>query len=352
VRTSGAELLEMRQELLRARENRRLSGSGGANGRSSIVAPNNRQRYQGSNQAVPMPEPLTNGGQVYGQAQLLVMSATAANIASGGDYVAFQSTVARRGFATFAGPGEGWTHPVSGVYVLTYEHDWASYQGGGTVELEVDGQLIPEGVIASGDAGATGAGTIMYWAEAGTVGKIKITQSSGSTQACNAFVRVGITDPGSATNGRLIETVWLETRNSGSVTTTNVLEDGTSYLIVVEGNADLDTTSDAISGSPDTVIYPSTGHPSSAQAQADADVIYARSVAAPVPVHLEYFLIDTGSGATHVEPVGGPFSTPQPGHIYEYAIIGEGSTVTFSYIDPVLTDNNGQFQISIYMTGS
>lgn len=129
-------------------------------------------------------------------AQLLVMSATADSVASGGDYVAFGSVVARHGFTGVpVDAGTSWMHPVSGVYGLTYEHAWDSYTGGGTVALEVDGTLIPEGTIMAGTAGQEGRGTIFYVAESGQVGKIKVTQSSGSAQTCDALVRVVITDP-------------------------------------------------------------------------------------------------------------------------------------------------------------
>lgn len=132
---------------------------------------------------------------ITGTAHLLTMAATGDSIASGGDYITFGSIIAQQGFPTVTGAGDSWQHPVSGVYALTYEHAWDTYTGGGTVALELDGTLIPEGTVMDGTAGQEGRGTILYVAEEGRVGKVKVTQSSGAAQACDALVRVGITDP-------------------------------------------------------------------------------------------------------------------------------------------------------------
>jgi hypothetical protein len=135
------------------------------------------------------------GGGIANSPQLLCMAATGDSIASGGDYVTFGVTVAQLGFSSVTGPGSSWTHPIDGIYVLTYEHEWDSYTGGGTIEVEVDTVLLPEGVVGSGSAGQKGSGTVIYFAESGSVGKVKVTQGSGSAQTCDALVRVAIPDP-------------------------------------------------------------------------------------------------------------------------------------------------------------
>lgn len=130
------------------------------------------------------------------ESHLLAMSASGASVASGGAYITFGSIVAQNGFSSVTSASGEWTHPVSGVYLLTYEHAWDSYTGGGVVALELDGVEVPEGVISDGSsAGQEGRGTIAYVAEPGQVGKIKVTQASGSAQTCDALVRVAITDP-------------------------------------------------------------------------------------------------------------------------------------------------------------
>lgn len=137
--------------------------------------------------------PTTLGGLV-GSPQLLVMSAVGASIASGGGYVNFDSVVAQTGFGDVVAAGASWVHPVAGVYVLFYEHDWDSYQGGGTIRFELDGALPPGGIIGDAVSGQDGSGSIMYLAEAGQIGKVEVTQSSGSAQTCDAIVYVGISD--------------------------------------------------------------------------------------------------------------------------------------------------------------
>lgn len=139
--------------------------------------------------------PDATSGDATAAAQLLAMVVAGDSIGSGGDYVTFTSVVAHHGFSSFAGAGDSWTHPVSGVYVLTYEHEWDTYTGGGTVQLEIDGVVVPEGTIAEGTSGQQGRGVVAYVAEEGQVGKIKVTQSSGTAAACDALVRIAITDP-------------------------------------------------------------------------------------------------------------------------------------------------------------
>lgn len=136
-----------------------------------------------------------NESEASSSAHLLCMSVTGDSIASGGDYVGLSSIVAQHGFDTVQPYGGAWTHPVSGVYLLIYTHAWDTYQGGGAIGLELDGTMIPEGLIVDGSSGDRVHGAVAYAAEAGQVGKIKVTQSSGSAQTCDAAVRVAITDP-------------------------------------------------------------------------------------------------------------------------------------------------------------
>lgn len=131
-----------------------------------------------------------------GAAQLLVLSAAADGIASGGEYIAFDVNVAQHGFqGVTPTAGGAWVHPVTGVYYLDLEVAWDTYTGGGTVELELDGIVPAEGMIGQGSAGQQGRASIAYFAEAGQVGRIKVTQTSGSDQTLGATVRIAITDP-------------------------------------------------------------------------------------------------------------------------------------------------------------
>lgn len=123
------------------------------------------------------------------------MSATSASIAAGGDHVEFDLIVAQHRFSGVSAPGEGWVHPVTGIYALTYRHAWDSFEGGGTVRLELDGVLVPEGVIMAGSSGREGLGSLFYRATTGSTGKVKVTHGSASAQTCSATIRLAITDP-------------------------------------------------------------------------------------------------------------------------------------------------------------
>lgn len=141
-------------------------------------------------------------------AHLLVMSATGAAIASGGDHVTFDTLVAQHGFGSvLVQPGEGWVHPVAGVYELSYKHEWSAFSGGGTIRVELDGTLIPEGMILDGTVGSEGSGTLSYVADAGQVGRIHVVQSTGGDQACDAQVWVAIPDPRTAEAERYVSEI-------------------------------------------------------------------------------------------------------------------------------------------------
>lgn len=142
----------------------------------------------------------TPNAETTGAAKLLVLSAAGVSIASGGDHVPFDSIIAQHGFEGVVPPQDGyWVHPISGVYVLSYSHEWAVYRGGGTIRLQLDGANIAGGLIAEGASGQEAIGTVVYVAAAGQVGSIHVDHEAGSDQLCDATVRIGITDPTEAT---------------------------------------------------------------------------------------------------------------------------------------------------------
>lgn len=150
------------------------------------------------------------GAESSGAAQLLVLSTTGDSIASGGDAVTFDTILAQHGFdGVVTQAGQGWVHPITGVYVLTLVFEWDSYQGGGTVELEIDGIVRADGLLVEDDgSGQRAIAMLPYHAETGEVAKIKVTQSSGSAQTCDATVRVAVSDP--AESATLSTTEWTK----------------------------------------------------------------------------------------------------------------------------------------------
>lgn len=148
----------------------------------------------------------------------------------------------------------------------------------------------------------------------------------------------------------IAETLFLPTWQS-QVSSANALPNGVTCLVTVQGtsshwNLALDQ------GSPEAdAQFPSTpGGVTrvSTQVGVDPDTLFAWPSAHPhVAGHDTTFEIDTGSGFSHVEPVGGPYSTPQGGHLYQYHLVGQGQPVKFRINDSPLTDNYGAFQILI-----
>lgn len=299
---------------------------------------------------------LTNVGgdsaETTGAAQLLVLSATGVDIAAGGDFVAFDSIVAQHGFdGVVQALGGYWVHPVSGVYLLTYEHVWATYSGGGTIQLQVDEADVPGGLIAWATSGGDGSKTISYFAAAGSTGRVWIDSGSDDPETCSARLWVAITDPTTPAAaagpdaGELLETIWVDSRNGAGATSTRILESGQPYTLVVTGN--WRESDDGIPhGDPDDILFVSSGQPAQLAA-ADAEVAYG--LAAPGdPFHRSVFLVDLGSGYAHPEPVGGAVSSPTVGHTYTYSVTGEGLTLTAVISDSAYSDNNGQLKVEIF----
>ncbi len=284
--------------------------------------------------------------------QILVLSATDVSIASGGDYVAFDTQVHRHGFvAAIGGDGVSITWPIAYAGgTIQVEWEWDTYTGGGTIEIEVDGAVPEWGTVVSGSAGRTFVKARAVDIAEGAEVKIKVTQDSGSAQTATVYAEFVCPDPRGPAK-KFVETVWLDTRSPATATSTATLLAGAAYRFSVTGNRDGDDDYTGVDTNVDDVLYPSDGQPASSDATHDADVKYALvSPTDPdtVPTHDSSFEIDTGSGYSHIEPVGGPYSAPQPGHVYDFEVTGEGSVVSFRINGADQTDNNGQYRIDIH----
>lgn len=56
---------------------------------------------------------------------------------------------------------------------------------------------------------------------------------------------------------------------------------------------------------------------------------------------------DTGNGFAHVEPIGGPFTSPRADHTYTYAIRSAGEPVATRFVDDPVRDNYGVFSVLV-----
>lgn len=65
--------------------------------------------------------------------------------------------------------------------------------------------------------------------------------------------------------------------------------------------------------------------------------------------HAPRVVMKFGSGAwTHIEPIGGPYTVPEPDHTYTFLVDAGGQTISFKIQDSVYTDNIGSLSIQIF----
>lgn len=128
------------------------------------------------------------------EAQMLILSATGASIASGGDYVTFDTIEHQRGFSGVSTAGETITWPTSVIGVVEVSLAWDTYTGASDVELEVDGAVPAWGLVGSG-SGSSGSKTRAVDIASGQVLKVKVTQSSGTAKLIDATVTCAVFGP-------------------------------------------------------------------------------------------------------------------------------------------------------------
>lgn len=153
-----------------------------------------------------------------------------------------------------------------------------------------------------------------------------------------------------------VQTLWVDSRvhsmNSSHNTyteTTDTLVDGLLYRVRVTGNHTV--WDNSVNGNWTPVMYPSPGG-SYDRSAFDADVQYATSGSTWTGgsgIHNGGgFQFWWGAGWQHVEPQGGPYTTPQAGHVYDYVITGLGYKLRAAISDTPLDDNNGMYKVEFY----
>lgn len=216
------------------------------------------------------------------------------------------------------------------------------------------GELLPLTVRATLD-GTSAAnsfyGTLQVIAPSGRVMGSYISQpiAAGASADVTWFPGADV-DTQTAGNLPIAETLFFPLWTN-SVQSANALPNGVTCLVTVQGtcshwNLALDQ------GSPEAnAMFPSTPPGvtrTSTQVGLDPDTIFAWPSSHPHSAgHDTTFQIDLGSGASHIEPVGGPYTTPQGGHFYQYHLVGQGVPVKFVNSDPNKNDNYGAYQIMI-----
>jgi len=154
------------------------------------------------------------------------------------------------------------------------------------------------------------------------------------------------------TVGVASETVYYDTPNANTpLTMSTTLISGVSYVLVVEGTWSL-WNSALGTGTPEAdAMFPGSGAGRvSTQVGLDADTCFAKKTGSTVVIghtSLLTFSLDNGSTYAHVEPLGGPFSTPQAGHLYRYELTGQGHPLKVLLNDINAPDNYGKLKFTL-----
>lgn len=140
-------------------------------------------------------ETIREVGATAGVGQILLASATAQAFASGGDYVTTDAIEYQFGFADVVAAGDSIVWPVDAVGEVQVEFKWDTYEGGGTIEIEVDGAVPAWGLVGTGNVGSEGCKRRGVHIAEGSVVKVKVTQTSGEAQTGDVTVEFSIPDP-------------------------------------------------------------------------------------------------------------------------------------------------------------
>lgn len=130
-----------------------------------------------------------------GSGQVLIVAAADQSFDDGGAYVDADSIVYRHGFALNTVPSDQIVWPIDAVGEIQVEFAWDTYDGGGTIELEVDGEVPEWGLIATGTSGQEGCKRRTVHINEGAVVKVFITQNSGDPQTGTVWLEFAVPDP-------------------------------------------------------------------------------------------------------------------------------------------------------------
>lgn len=168
------------------------------------------------------------------------------------------------------------------------------------------------------------------------------------------FPGVAIAPPATfeQTVGVTSETLFVSSKTSTPTVGTVTLEAGVEYVIVVEGTWSF--WNEALNvGTPDAdAMFPTSGGGRvSTEVGVDADTLFAYPSDHPNTIgHQTAFQISLDGGATfaHLEPVGGPYTVPNVGHLYRFVVTGQGHPAQFKIVDTILyTDNYGELKVTL-----
>ncbi len=217
-----------------------------------------------------------------------------------------------------------------------------------------NGQIQPKAIFASFDG--TGAGgsflpAIKITSDGGKLVGIYPAPTVVAGGSANVSWFPGGRLTGSTAAGLPTTEVFFVNTHVGASTSSTILQTGVVYLVSVQGtysawNLVLDN------GTPEgDAQFPPSSQPGrlSTEVGVDADTLFAWPTAHPhVAGHDTDLVMNLGSGFSHIEPFGGPYSVPQPDHFYSYNLTGQGSALSVKTNDPNPADDYGLLKVTIY----
>lgn len=152
--------------------------------------------------------------------------------------------------------------------------------------------------------------------------------------------------------GVALEQLFVSTLDAAGTTSATVLTAGVEYLVTIQGTYSLWNELLDVGTPNAAAMFPTAGgNPRvTTQVGVDPDCVFAAPSDGNVPLgHIVNLVWDLGAGFQHLEPIGGPFSTPQPSYLYSYKVIGQGHPVTIKITDQpgAYVDNYGELRVLI-----
>lgn len=223
-----------------------------------------------------------------------------------------------------------------------------------------NGQVRPKSIFAHYDGTAA---TVPF------VPAIKIVSDGGETVGiypCEATVAAAGSadlswfpggnldiDEAQSTAGVIVEQHFTVASAGTPTVFTTVLQSGRAYLVTAQGTITFHNQALTV-GTPNANAMFPTGEPGriSTQVGTDPDTTFATTAGNPLG-HSGSFEMSLDGGATfaHIEPVGGPFSTPQTNYFYTFNVTGQGHALQVQIFDSVYTDNYGEFLVTLQTVG-
>jgi len=220
-----------------------------------------------------------------------------------------------------------------------------------------NGQIRPKAVRAvyDGSAAATFIPVLRIVSDGGVIVAEATAPvvAAGGSAAVTWFPGAELDEPGNLNDiGVAVETVFYDTVNANvPLTMSTTLAAGTAYVVVVEGTFSL-WNSALATGTPEAnAQFPGSGAGRvSLQVGLDADTCFAIRSGSAVPIGhsaLLTFSLDNGGTFAHVEPVGGPYTVPVTGHLYRFAVTGQGHPLIVQLGDINPPDNYGKLKVTL-----